>query len=152
MKLLRVGDIGKEIPALLGNDNKIRSLKNYLNDFDPSTLIFEKINKIKTLNAKTLPEISSDIRIGSCISNPEKFIGIGLNFSDHAAEQGLPIPKEPIVFAKATSSIIGPYDDVIIPSKSNKTDWEVEIAFVVGKKAKNVSQQRKLFQLPNQSY
>ena len=82
--------------------------------------------------------IESNIRIGSCISNPGKFIAIGLNFSDHAIEQNLPIPKEPIIFSKATSSICGPFDDIIIPTNSQKLDWEVEIAFVVGKKTKNI--------------
>ena len=136
---MRVGDIGREYPAVLDKDNKIRSLKKYINDLDPQNLKINILNKLKKIDFNNLPEVAPNERIGSCISNPGKFLGIGLNFSDHAKEQNLPIPKEPIVFSKAVSSIVGPYDDIIIPKNSHKTDWEVEIGFVVGKKAKNIS-------------
>lgn len=140
MKFLRVGELGKETPAVLDNENKIRDLSKIIQDFNPKNLNFDTLNKIKKISIDSLKIVNSKTRIGSCISNPGKFIGIGLNFSDHAQEQNLPIPKEPIVFFKATSSIIGPNDDVVIPKDSNKTDWEVEIAFVVGMRAKNVSE------------
>ncbi len=139
MKLMRVGNIGQEYPAVLDKDNKIRSLKNYINDLDPQNLKIDILDKLKKIDFNTLPEVASYERIGPCVSKPGKFLGIGLNFSDHAKEQNLPIPKEPIVFSKTASSIVGPYDDIIIPKNSHKTDWEVEIAFVVGKKAKNIS-------------
>ena len=114
MKLLRVGHFGKECPAILDEKNRIKSLKDHVSDLNPQTLNFETIKKLKEIDLTALPLISSKERVGACISNPGKFIGIGLNFSDHAIEQNLPIPKEPIVFSKVVSSIVGPYDDVLI--------------------------------------
>ena len=101
---------------------------------------FETLSKIKKINLESLPEIPQSTRIGSCINKPGKFVAIGLNYSDHAAETGVKPPSEPIVFMKATSCIVGPNDDVIIPKNSKKTDWEVEIAFVVGKETKYISE------------
>ena len=140
MKLLRVGNAGNEIPAALDNNGNIRDLSSQIKDLNPETINFKTLEKLRKINLETLPQVSKSIRIGSCISKPEKFIGIGLNFSDHAAEIGAQIPKEPIIFMKATSCISGPNDDIIIPKNSKKCDWEVEIAFVVAKETKNISQ------------
>ena len=140
MKLLRVGEFGKEKPAALGKDGKIRDLSKHVLDLNPSTLNFETLEKIQKLNLETLPEILSSTRIGSCIARPGKFLAIGLNYSDHAAETNAEIPKEPIVFNKASNCIVGPNDDVILPKLSKKLDWEVEIAFVVGKDTKYISE------------
>ena len=140
MKLLRVGDRGKEKPAVLDKNNKIRSLENFIDDFDSKNLNFETIKKIEKLDLTSLKEISNNTRIGPCIKNPGKFIAIGLNYSDHAAESGMAIPKEPIIFQKASSSISGPNDQVILPEGSKKLDWEIELAFVIGKETKNITE------------
>ena len=140
MKFLRCGKKGSEKPAALDKNGKIRDLSSVIFDFDPQNLNFENLEKIKKINLETLSEIPKSTRLGACINNPGKFVGIGLNYSDHAAEIGAKIPTEPIIFTKATSCISGPNDDVIIPKNSNKCDWEVEIAFVVGKEAKNISE------------
>ena len=140
MKLLRCGNKNNEKPAVLDKNGKIRDLSSKISDFNPETLNFENLAKLQKIDLETLPEISNTTRIGSCITNPGKFIAIGLNYSDHAAETGAKIPSEPIVFMKATSCINGPNDDVIIPNNSKKTDWEVEIAFVIGKKTKYISE------------
>ena len=140
MKLLRWGNKNNEKPAVLDKNGKIRDLSSKISDFNPETLNFENLAKLQKIDIETLPEISNTTRIGSCITNPGKFIAIGLNYSDHAVETGAKIPSEPIVFMKATSCINGPNDDVIIPNNSKKTDWEVEIAFVLGKEAKYISE------------
>ena len=140
MKLLRVGEIGKEKPAVLDKNNKVRDLSSHIKDFNPENLKFETILKLKNLNLEDLPEVKNNERIGSCISKPGKFVAIGLNYSDHAKETGLKIPREPIVFMKATSSISGPNDDIEMPRNSLKLDWEVELAIVIGKETKNISE------------
>jgi len=140
MKFLRCGNVGKEKAAALDKSGKIRDLSSYISDFNPENINFFNLEKLKKINLENLPEIPKSTRIGSCIEKPSKFIGIGLNFSDHAAEIGAQIPKEPIVFMKASSCISGPNDDIIIPKDSKKCDWEVEIAFVIGKEAKNISE------------
>ena len=140
MKFLRCGNKGKEIPAALDKNAKFRDLSSHISDFNPENLNFNNLEKLKKIDLEELPEIPNSTRIGSCISKPGKFVGIGLNFSDHAAETGAKIPTEPIVFMKATSCIAGPNDDLIIPKNSKKCDWEVEIAFVVGKEAKQISE------------
>ena len=140
MKFLRCGNKGKEIPAALDKNGKFRDLSSHISDFNPENLNFNNLEKLKKVDLEKLPEIPNSTRIGSCISKPGKFVGIGLNFSDHAAETGAKIPTEPIVFMKATSCIAGPNDDLIIPKNSKKCDWEVEIAFVVGKEAKQISE------------
>ena len=137
MKFLRVGNIGSEKPALLDN-NTIRDLSSVIKDIDPTTIGDGLINKVKKLDISKLPKLDNNLRIGASVSNPSKFLGIGLNFLDHALEQNLEPPKEPIIFSKATTSVCGPNDDLIIPKNSQKTDWEVEIAFVIGKKGKNI--------------
>jgi len=140
MKLLRCGNKGSEKPAALDKKGKIRDLSSSIRDLDPENLNFETLSKLKKINLESLPEISKSTRIGPCVNRPGKFVAIGLNYSDHAAETGAKPPSEPIVFMKATSCIVGPNDDVIIPKNSKKTDWEVEIAFVVGKEAKYISE------------
>ena len=138
MKLLRVGEKEKEIPAILDKQNIIRNLSKYIEDFNPKNLNFDTINKIKDLDLKTLPEIDSKTRIGSCVSNPGNFFAIGLNYKAHAEETGAKPPEFPVVFNKSVHSIVGPNDNVIIPKNSQKLDHEVEIAMVIGKKAKRV--------------
>ena len=139
MKLLRLGNIGSEKPALIDNQNNFRDLSSVIGDLNPDNLNFETLEKIKKININDLQILDSNLRIGPCVSNPSKFIGIGLNFKDHAEEQNLPIPKEPIIFSKFTSCIVGPNDPIIVPKGSEHTDWEVELGFVIGKKAINVS-------------
>ena len=139
MKLLRLGEPGKEKPALIDKDGNFRDLSSIIKDLDPGTLNFETIDKIKKVESSSLPKLDSNLRIGPCVSKPSKFIGIGLNFKDHAEEQNLPIPKEPIIFSKFTSCITGPNDPIIVPKGSEHTDWEVELGFVIGKKAINVN-------------
>tara|TARA_B100001175_G_C19428974_1_gene600167 strand:+ start:90 stop:932 length:843 start_codon:yes stop_codon:yes gene_type:complete len=140
MKFLRIGLKGKEKPAVLDKNNKIRDLSSKIKDFNPENLDFEQINKLKNINFESLPELSNSERIGSCITKPGKFVGIGLNYSDHAAETGAKPPSEPIVFMKATSSINGPNDDIEISKDSKKLDWEVELGIVIGKNTKNISE------------
>ena len=139
MKLLRIGEINKEKPAIIDEKNNIRDLSSIIIDFNPDTLNFNTLEKIQKTNINDLPILDSNLRIGACISKPSKFIGIGLNFKDHAEEQNLPVPKEPIIFSKFTSCITGPNDPIIIPKGSQHTDWEVELGFVIGKKAINVN-------------
>jgi 2-keto-4-pentenoate hydratase/2-oxohepta-3-ene-1,7-dioic acid hydratase in catechol pathway len=140
MKLLRFGEIGKEKPAALDAAGKIRDLSQHLLDFDPSTLNFEVLEKIKKINLESLPEVPSSLRIGSCIAKPGKFLAVGLNYSDHAAETNAEIPKEPIIFNKAANCMVGPNDNIILPKLSKKLDWEVEIAFVIGKNTKYITE------------
>ena len=140
MKLLRVGKKGKEKPAVLDKNNKIRDLSSHIKDFNSENLKFEKISKIKNINIEELPELKNNERIGACIGKPGKFVAIGLNYSDHAKETGLKIPTEPIVFMKATSSISGPNDNIEMPKTSLKLDWEIELAIVIGKETKNISE------------
>ena len=140
MKLCRIGDIGKEKPALIDAENNYRDLSSVIKDFNSDYLNFETLDKIKKLDITKIPTIEKKQRIGACVFNPSKFIGIGLNFEDHALEQKLPIPKEPIIFSKFTNSVSGPNDDIVIPKNSYHTDWEVELGFVIGKKAKYVTE------------
>ena len=140
MKLLRVGQKGKEKPAILDKNGKIRDISSHINDLDPDYLNFETLSKLESLDLSTLPELSSNERIGPCVTKPGKFVAIGLNFSDHAAETGAKVPTEPITFMKATSSISGPNDNVEIVHGSNKLDWEVELGIVIGKEAKHINE------------
>ena len=144
MKLSRIGMIGKEKPAIIDNEGNYRDVSTIVKDFDPSTLNFDTIKKISETDVNSLSVFPKDSRIGACVKDPSKFIGIGLNFKDHALEQNLPIPKEPIIFSKFTNCVCGPNDDIQIPKGSNHTDWEVELGFVMGKKAKNVSEEEAL--------
>ena len=140
MKFLRIGTKGKEKPAALDKNAKIRDLSSHITDFDPENLNFETINKLSKINLETLPELSTSERIGPCIFKPGKFVAIGLNYSDHAKETGAKVPTEPIVFMKATSSINGPNDDIKISKDSKKLDWEVELGIVIGKNLKNITE------------
>ena len=132
MKLLRVGAPGQEKPAILDADGKARDLSSVVGDIAGETLLPETLAKIAGIDPKTLPELEHG-RIGPCVGQVGKFICIGLNYADHAAETGAEPPKEPIIFMKATSAICGPNDAVLIPRKSVKTDWEVELGVVIGK-------------------
>ena len=140
MKLLRVGEKGKEKPAILDSNGKIKDLSSVIYDLNPDNLNFETLKKLESVDKSSLPELSSTERIGSCIAKPGKFVAIGLNFSDHAAETGAEPPSEPIVFMKATSSINGPNDDIEIVSGSKKLDWEVELGIIIGKETKHISE------------
>ena len=139
MKLLRVGNKGNEKPGILDIDGKIRDISSHINDLNPENLNFELISKIQKIDLSKLPELSSNERVGSCITSPGKFVAIGLNYSDHAAEVGAEIPKEPIMFMKATSSMCGPNDDIELVAGSKKLDWEVELGIVIGKEAKHIT-------------
>ena len=141
MKLLRVGKKGKEKPAALDKNEKIRDLSSNIKDLNPENLNFELIKKLNRIDLEKLPELLNSERIGACISKPGKFIGIGLNYSDHAKETGAQIPSEPIVFMKATSSINGPNDDIKISKGSKKLDWEVELGVIIGKETKDITDQ-----------
>ena len=140
MKFLRVGEVDKEIPAILDADNKLRNISSHIDDFNSRSLNFDTIEKIKNIDLKALPEISSDIRIGSCVSRPGNFFAIGLNYKEHAEETGAKAPDYPVVFNKSVHSIVGPNDNIVIPKNSKKLDHEVEIAMVIGKKAKRVNE------------
>ena len=140
MKLLRVGNKGTEKPAILDKNGKIRDISSHIKDLNPDNLNFEKISKLKNIDLQKLPELPSSNRVGSCIVKPGKFVAIGLNYSDHAAETGAKVPSEPIVFMKATSCISGPDDDIELAPNSKKLDWEVELGIVIGKETKNISE------------
>lgn len=135
MKLLRYGQAGEEKPGLLDSKGVIRDLSNIVQDIDGSSLSPQSLKLLNGVDIESLPEVDANTRIGSCIAKPGKFVGIGLNYSDHAKEAGLPIPKEPVVFFKADTSISGPNDNIIQPRNSTRLDWEVEIAIVIGSKA-----------------
>ena len=139
MKLLRVGPKGAEKPAILAEDGTVRDLTGIVADIGGQTLSDEGLARIRAADINALPQLQSN-RIGPCVANVGKFICIGLNYADHAAETGAAIPEEPIIFMKATSAIIGPNDDVIIPKNSIKPDWEVELAVVIGKEARYVDE------------
>ena len=140
MKLLRVGQKGKEKPGVLDKDGKIRDISAHVKDLNPENLNFETISKLQSVDLSSLAELPASDRIGSCITNPGKFVAIGLNYSDHAAETGADAPSEPIVFMKATSCIAGPNDDIEIVPGSKKLDWEVELGIVIGKQTKHISE------------
>lgn len=142
MKFLRVGSLNREKPAIIEEDGIIRDLSSVISDLNSTTINQNTIEKIKKINLNKLPEINENIRIGPCVANPEKFIGIGLNYSDHAEETGMKPPSEPIIFIKANSCISGPNDNVIIPKNSKKTDWEIELGIVIGKKAQYISEDK----------
>jgi 2-keto-4-pentenoate hydratase/2-oxohepta-3-ene-1,7-dioic acid hydratase in catechol pathway len=133
MKLLRYGEPGQELPALLDNNGGIRDLSEFIDDVSGNALSPESLAKLKALDPTTLPLVSGNPRIGPCVGQVGKFICIGLNYADHAAETGSPIPAEPIIFNKWTSAIVGPNDNVEIPRNSKKTDWEVELGVIIGK-------------------
>lgn len=140
MKLLRFGEPGRERPGIMDGDGRLRDLSSVVADIAGDVLTDEGLRKLRAVDPKSLPYADSKVRIGPCVGSVGKFICIGLNYADHAAESNLPVPAEPIVFMKATSAIIGPNDAVEIPVGSVKTDWEVELGIVIGNAAKNVSE------------
>ena len=140
MKVVRYGEAGKEKPGILDAQGAIRDLSGVIKDIDATTVSPEGIAKLKGVNVDSLPKVSGNPRLGSPIANVPKLICIGLNYADHAKESNLPIPPEPVVFMKAITAINGPNDDVKLPKGSKKGDWEVELAFVIGKKAQSVSE------------
>jgi ureidoglycolate lyase len=140
MKLLRVGTKGSEKPAILHTDGTYRDLTGIVPDLAGAALTPEGLRSIQEADAASLPALDTNARLGPCVGHVGKFICIGLNYADHAAESGMAIPKEPIIFMKATSAIVGPNDDVVIPKGSQKTDWEVELAVVIGRPARYVDE------------
>lgn len=144
MKLLRYGPIGAEKPGLLDNAGLLRDLSAHVDDITGNTLDDATLARLRALDPADLPVVEGEQRIGACVGNIGKFLCIGLNYSDHAAETGAEIPKHPILFFKANSAIVGPYDDVVMPRGSEQTDWEVELGVVIGKEAKYVSKENAL--------
>ncbi|MFM0035309.1 ureidoglycolate lyase [Paraburkholderia strydomiana] len=140
MKLLRYGPKGQEKPGLLDAQGKIRDLSKVIGDLDGAALTDEGLAKLRALDPASLPVVEGNPRLGPCVARIGKFICIGLNYADHAAESNLPVPAEPVIFNKWTSAICGPNDDVEIPRGSKKTDWEVELGVVIGKPAKYVDE------------
>jgi ureidoglycolate lyase len=140
MKLLRVGAPGLEKPAILHSDGTYRDLSSIVPELRGLVLTPEGMSRIRAADPATLPVLDQDLRIGPCVDKVGKFICIGLNYADHAAETGAPIPAEPIIFMKATSAIIGPNDDVVIPKNAKKPDWEVELGIVIGKEARYIEE------------
>ena len=139
MKLLRYGPAGKEKPGLVDSQGKIRSLESIVTDITGESLSQARLQKLAAIDPEGLPLVPDSVRIGPCVTGTGKFLCIGLNYADHAAETGAALPEEPILFMKATSSIIGPNDDVQIPRGSKKSDWEVELGVVIGTTARYVA-------------
>ena len=139
MKLLRYGPKGKEKPGMLDKDGKIRDLSGVIADINGDTVSPKSLARLKKIKPESLPPVRGKPRIGACIGNPQKFVAIGLNYSDHAAESGLKVPPEPIIFTKHLNCLSGPNDDVTIPPKSKKSDWEVELGVIIGTRAKNIA-------------
>lgn len=140
MKLLRYGPLGEEKPGMLDANGVLRDLSHHVSDIAGAALSPASLAKLSALDPETLPVVTGTPRLGSCVAQPAKFMCIGLNYSDHAAESGMAVPVEPVLFMKASSAICGPDDDVVIPRGSKKTDWEVELGVVIGTKAKYVSE------------
>jgi 2-keto-4-pentenoate hydratase/2-oxohepta-3-ene-1,7-dioic acid hydratase in catechol pathway len=140
MKLLRYGPRGNERPGILDANGQIRSLEGIVDDIAGDTLSTASLDKLASLNLEKLPLVEAGVRIGPCVGRVGKFIAIGLNYSEHAAETNAKVPDEPVMFMKATSCINGPYDDIVIPRGSKKTDWEVELGVIIGTKAKYVAE------------
>lgn len=140
MKLLRFGEPGHELPGLLDEQGNIRSLGGFIEDISGAVLTQAELQKLSEIDVNSLPIIDSEVRLGPCVADVGKFICIGLNYADHAAESNMPIPNEPEVFSKATSAISGPNDDIKKPLNSDKLDWEVELAIVIGKQASYISE------------
>ncbi|WNL41853.1 fumarylacetoacetate hydrolase family protein [Halomonas sp. PAMB 3264] len=140
MKLLRFGAPGQEKPGIVDANGTIRDLSSHLSDLSGEHLDRRALERLASIDTSTLPEVAADIRLGPCVSGVGKFICIGLNYSDHAAETGAEVPPEPVIFNKWTSAICGPNDNVVIPRNSQKTDWEVELGVVIGKTARYVDE------------
>jgi 2-keto-4-pentenoate hydratase/2-oxohepta-3-ene-1,7-dioic acid hydratase in catechol pathway len=141
MKLLRYGPMGREKPGLLDENGVIRDLSGLVPDVAGNTLSAAALSRLREVDPMSLPRVDGSPRLGPCVGRVGKFIGIGLNYSDHAAESNMPVPVEPIVFTKAVSCVSGPYDDITLPPGSQKTDWEVELGIVIGREAKYVKEE-----------
>ena len=144
MKLVRYGNPGKEKPGLIDGSGKLRDLSEVVADIDGSTLDPRTLSRIAKIKPESLPAVRGAPRIGPCVGRVGNFVAVGLNYADHAAESGMAVPKEPVLFTKAPSCVAGPNDDVAIPKGSTKTDWEVELAIVIGSRASYVSEQQAL--------
>ncbi len=144
MKLLRHGPVGSEKPGALDSDGTIRDLSGHINDLDGAALSDASIDKLRALDLSSLPQVDAGTRLGACVANVGKLVCVGLNYSDHAAESGLEVPPEPVLFFKATSAIVGPNDAIEIPKGSESTDWEVEFAIVIGKDGKYIEESNAL--------
>jgi len=144
MKLARYGRTGKEKPALVDGNGKLRDLSDVVADIDADVLAPRALARLAKIKPESLPAVRGTPRLGPCLREVGNFIAIGLNYSDHAAESGMPVPKEPLLFNKAPSCIVGPDDDVVIPKNSKKSDWEVELAVVIGTRASYVSEAQAL--------
>jgi 2-keto-4-pentenoate hydratase/2-oxohepta-3-ene-1,7-dioic acid hydratase in catechol pathway len=140
MKLLRFGPVGQEKPGVLDAQNRIRDLSGVVADIGGETLSDEGLAKLRALDLESLPLAPEGVRYGACVAGVSKFLCIGLNYADHAAESGLPIPEEPVLFSKFTSAIVGPNDEVLKPRNSTKLDWEVELGIVIGKTASYIEE------------
>ena len=140
MKLVRYGPKGSEKPGIIDKGGQLRDLASEIPDFTPERMTFDLVERLSGLDTAGLPAVTGQQRLGSPVARTGHFIAIGLNYADHAAESGQPIPAEPVIFSKAPSSICGPDDDVIVPKGSRKLDWEVELAFVIGRRASYVSE------------
>src|SRR5690606_11336025 len=141
MKLLRYGEVGQEKPGILDAEGNIRDLSAHISDLSGAALAPEALAKLSELDVNSLPKVEGNPRLGPCVAGTGKFICVGLNYADHAAESGMAVSPEPVIFMKATSAIVGPNDDLIIPRGSEKTDWEVELGIVIGKTAEYVSEE-----------
>ena len=142
MKLLRIGKLNQEKPAFIDADGITRDLSSIIQDLNAETINQNTLELINKTDLSKLPKLSENLRVGACVCNPQKFIGIGLNYTDHAEETSMEIPNEPIIFIKANSCISGPNDNVLLPKKSKKTDWEIELGIVIGKKAQYISEDK----------
>ena len=144
MKLVRFGPLGQEKPGLLDNDGRVRDLSSIIPDLADEHLSAATMAHLQSIDINSLPLVEGtpqeDLRLGACVTNVGKFICIGLNYADHAAESGMPVPAEPVIFGKWTSAIVGPNDDVKIPKGSEKTDWEVELGVVIGEGGSDISE------------
>src|SRR5260370_11336477 len=141
MKLLRYGNVGEERPAIVDAEGGVRDLSGVVGDITGGALVPESLEKLRKISPKDLPLVSGTPRIGACVAGVGKFICIGLNYSDHAAESGMAVPAEPVVFMKATSAICGPYDDVMISGGGGKEDWEGELRGGIGRAARDVTEE-----------
>jgi len=144
MKLLRYGPVGREKPAIVAADGSVRDLSAHVLDISPRTLDPQVLDELRALDLGSLPLVAAGERIGTPIASIGKLVCVGLNYADHAKESNLPVPSEPVLFMKATSAISGPYDQVIIPRGAQKTDWEVELGIVIGRRAQYVERERAL--------
>ncbi|MFL6547956.1 MAG: fumarylacetoacetate hydrolase family protein [Povalibacter sp.] len=140
MKLLRYGPVGQEKPGLLDSEGNLRDLSGVIDDVGGDSLRPENLNRLRSLDSSKLPVVAGNVRIGPCVGRIGKFICIGLNYSDHAAESNMALPPEPVVFNKWTSAVVGPNDDIEIPRGSQKTDWEVELGVVIGKPGRYIAE------------